>query len=121
MTKIDIFSGFLGAGKTTLIRVINRITIPDNVTIIGTSAFANCTNLTSVTIPESITEIGVRAFRGCEKLTTIKFIGRVPYIDAGAFAPRRSPCSKSPARCWSATRGRVLRVASTYCSVASRC
>ena len=29
MTKIDIFSGFLGAGKTTLIRVINRITLPD--------------------------------------------------------------------------------------------
>ena len=29
MTKIDIISGFLGAGKTTLIRIINRITAPD--------------------------------------------------------------------------------------------
>ena len=33
MTKIDIVSGFLGAGKTTLIRIINHITAPDSGTV----------------------------------------------------------------------------------------
>jgi len=28
MTKIDIFSGFLGAGKTTLIKMINGLLTP---------------------------------------------------------------------------------------------
>ncbi len=53
------------------------VTIPDGVTTIGTSAFRDCSGLTSVTIPNSVTTIGEAAFGGCIGLTeiTIPFIG----------------------------------------------
>ncbi|MBQ9557488.1 MAG: leucine-rich repeat protein [Clostridia bacterium] len=38
-----------------------------SVTIIGDSAFADCTGLTSVTIPSSVTSIGWGAFSGCTR------------------------------------------------------
>ena len=45
--------------------------IPDDVTSIGSSAFANCRKLTSVTIPASVTSIGAGAFSGCSGLTAV--------------------------------------------------
>ena len=50
---------------------LTSITIPEGVTDIGMDAFANCSGLTSITIPESITNIGMNAFRGCSSLTNI--------------------------------------------------
>jgi len=41
------------------------------VVAIGTSAFQDCTKLTSITIPASVTNIGAGAFRGCSSLTGI--------------------------------------------------
>ena len=34
---------------------LTSITIPNNVTIIGSSAFEGCTSLTSITIPDNVT------------------------------------------------------------------
>jgi hypothetical protein len=48
-------------------------TIPNSVTGIGSSAFNNCTSLTSVTIPNSVTSIGVRAFSNCTSLASVTF------------------------------------------------
>ncbi len=45
--------------------------IPNHVTSIGTSAFANCRNLTSVVIPKNVTEIKSGAFDYCENLLEI--------------------------------------------------
>ena len=45
--------------------------VPYTVTQIGSSAFENCTGLTSVIIPESVTNIGKYAFGGCSSLDTI--------------------------------------------------
>lgn len=40
--------------------------VPDGVTIIGESAFAECKNLTSVVIPEGVTSIGSPDFDDCD-------------------------------------------------------
>ena len=43
------------------------------VTAIGTSAFANQTNLSEITIPSTITSIGNNAFSGCTDLSTVNY------------------------------------------------
>jgi hypothetical protein len=65
------------------------VAIPDTilglpVTIIGGSAFQDCTSLTSVAIPNSVTSIGARAFMSCTGLTGVTIGSSV--IDIGDFA-----------------------------------
>ena len=55
------------------------------VTIIGDSAFRDCSNLTSVTIPKSVTSIGVRAFYNCRGLTNAPIPYGVISIGDSAF------------------------------------
>ena len=73
--------------------LLTSVTIPDNVTSIGSLAFYGCSSLTSVTIPDSVTSIGSLAFQGCSGLTGV-------YIeDLGAWCGinfgnnRSNPCS----------------------------
>ena len=59
----------------TLIAGCKNSIIPDDgsVTSIGSSAFADCTGLTSITIPNSVTSIGAWAFQYCDNLTIAIF------------------------------------------------
>ena len=56
---------------------LTSVTIPNSVTSIGDYAFIRCSGLTSVTIPKSVTSIGDAAFSGCSGLTsiTLPFVG----------------------------------------------
>ena len=52
---------------------------------IGSSAFSDCTNLTSVTMPDSVTGIGSHAFSGCSGFTSVTIPGSVMSIGSYAF------------------------------------
>ena len=54
-------------------------------TSIGTSAFSNCSSLTSVTIGNSVTSIGISAFWSCNSLTSVNIPNSVTSIDDDAF------------------------------------
>ncbi len=56
-----------------------------SVTSIGSSAFNNCSRLTSVTIPNSVTSIGDEAFNGCSGLTSVTIGNSVTSIGNRAF------------------------------------
>ena len=61
--------------KTTLIRapegITGTVTIPVNVTSIGSNAFFGCTGITNITLPDSVTSIGSSAFYGWTNAQTI--------------------------------------------------
>lgn len=56
------------------------------VTMIGTSAFFECVNLTSVSIPNTVTSIGDDAFYGCTNLKSVVIGNSVASIGWGTFA-----------------------------------
>ena len=64
---------------------LTSVTIPNSVESIGESAFSGCTSLTSITIPDSVTTIGNNAFNGCSKLKKIEIPDSVTYIGSKAF------------------------------------
>ena len=64
---------------------LSSITIPNSVTSIESHAFYGCKNLTSITIPSSVTSIGTSAFSGCDNLTSITIPNSVTSIGSSAF------------------------------------
>ena len=72
-----------------LIRVTNKsvtsFSIPEQVKIIYSDAFSDCTQLMSVTIPEGVKRIGVSAFAGCVMLTEISVPDSVTNLEEKAF------------------------------------
>jgi Flp pilus assembly protein protease CpaA len=65
---------------------LTSVTIPNSVTTIGNGTFSDCSRLTSVTIPNSVTTIGSWAFSGCNNLTSITIPNSVTTIKGAAFA-----------------------------------
>lgn len=51
--------------------ILENVTIPNSVTVIGHAAFKRCTGLKSVAIPNSVTVIGYGAFQGCTSLRRV--------------------------------------------------
>ncbi|MDD6994762.1 MAG: leucine-rich repeat protein [Candidatus Borkfalkiaceae bacterium] len=69
---------------------LTSVTIGNRVTSIGSSAFSNCCSLTSVTIPNSVTSIGSYAFSSCSSLTSVTIGNSVTSIGSYAFSYCRS-------------------------------
>ena len=59
--------------------------IPNDVTSIGSTAFYNCSGLTSIDIPSGVTSIGDSAFLNCDGLTSITIPSGVTSIGRNAF------------------------------------
>ena len=53
---------------------------------IQNAAFRNCERVREISIPENITSIGASAFNGCTSLTECNILGRVPAIRSLTFA-----------------------------------
>ena len=66
--------------------LVTNLTIPDNVTSIGSFAFSGCSGLTSVTIPNSVTNIGEWAFSYCSGFTSVIIPDSVTRIGHFAFS-----------------------------------
>ena len=81
----EISKCIMGEGVFHGCSALTSITIPNNVTEIGSSTFSGCTGLTSVTISNNVTRIGGYAFSGCTGLTSITIPNNVTTIESGIF------------------------------------
>ncbi len=64
---------------------VTKVTLPEGVVFVGSSAFQGCGELEAVKLPESLKEIGTCCFCGCMKLKQIVIPKNVTYIGDGAF------------------------------------
>ena len=64
---------------------IEKITIPDTVTVIEESAFENCSGLKEIKLGSGLTTIEYRAFKNVKGLTSIRIPDSVIEIGGGAF------------------------------------
>ena len=65
---------------------LTSVNIPNSVTSIGESAFANCYDLTSVTIPSSVKSIGDGAFQNCKFKAVISLRKQPVNISSTVFS-----------------------------------
>lgn len=78
VTSIERYA-FLYAGR------LKSVTIPNNMTVIGKSAFEGC-GIENVTIPDSVTTICEKAFFTCENLKTVTIGEGLEKIEHDAFS-----------------------------------
>lgn len=64
---------------------LKSVTLPESVKTIGFKAFANCTQLTKINMPENLTEIGASAFMDCISLADITLPNSLTAIGDNAF------------------------------------
>ncbi len=69
--------------------IVNRVTIPDDMTSIGAKAFGGCVSLQSVSIPTNVTSIGEYAFAH-SGLKSVTIPASVTRIEDGTFNDCRS-------------------------------
>ena len=81
----DNCNAIIESASNTLVAGCKRTIIPNSVTSIGTSAFVECTGLTSIEIPNSVSSIGRSAFYGCG-LSSIDIPNSVTTIERTAFS-----------------------------------
>ena len=65
---------------------MQTISLPDGMTSIGASAFANCKYVKSIAIPASVEKISDSAFEDCRMLSTITFAGSSVLTHIGNWA-----------------------------------
>jgi len=66
-------------------RWFREVTLPESITQIGDSAFANCSNLTTVNIPARVEHIGNSAFYGCSSLEELTLPANLTTFGSSVF------------------------------------
>ena len=61
------------------------ITLTEGIHTIGSSAFYNCSNLTTVQFPSTLLRLGSSSFQDCRALTEVKLPPQLQVIEANAF------------------------------------
>ncbi len=86
--KISIPEGVtvLEDGTFSVCYNLSSVTLPEGLTSIGAYTFISCDELTSITLPSTLTTIGDEAFEGCTGLTTINIPNGVTRIGNSAFS-----------------------------------
>ncbi len=82
---VCVYNGADVSGNIVIPRQAFNGDVSYTVTEIDTSAFVNCTGLTSITIPDSVTEIDNQAFSACSELKSITIPNSVSRIGNNAF------------------------------------
>ncbi len=78
---------FYNSLKVSSLTSLNKITLPQNLKSIGSSAFTGCTGLTLVDFPADLKNIGDRSFARCSALSnTLTIPSKVDSIGYSAFA-----------------------------------
>lgn len=79
---VTVINPYAFAGCASL----KSVTFPDSLTTVRWDAFANCTSLELVKLGDNVTEIGSRVFSGCSSLVDITLPGRVDSFGEEIFA-----------------------------------
>ena len=86
LTNVSISSNCFGKIGKLFYRLTGlNITVRNDVTSIGNSAFKSCTGISSVALPNTIESIGSEAFSGCTAITSISVPSGVTSVGAHAF------------------------------------
>ena len=72
-TLTTISGGTLNYGAFRECTLLDKITLPQNITAIEPMAFRGCSSLRSITFPDSLTTLGEGAFMECTNLETVKY------------------------------------------------
>lgn len=75
--------------------LIEKVTMENGITYIGTYAFYGCGNAVSITVPKSVTEMGPCAFADCESLKTMTIPNGVTQLNMELFKNCQSLTSVS--------------------------
>ena len=88
LTQVSIPSNITSLGSSCFsgCTTLSNVQLPAGLKVIGDSAFLSCRTLTSEPIPNTVTKIGDKAFYECENLTDVlPFSTNIKYIGDEAF------------------------------------
>jgi hypothetical protein len=87
LTSVTIPDGVTSIGDSAFANCgVASLQIPDTVISIGDYAFSSCTSLTNAVIPNGVTRIATGQFYGCSSLTTFTIANTVTNIGDYAFS-----------------------------------
>ncbi len=79
-------NAFRGPGNPSIVTNLTSVTMPKQLTSLGSYAFAYCRSLNTINLPDNLTNIPSRAFMDCKALTNITIPASVKSIDTSAFS-----------------------------------